>query len=395
MADENEHSETDDGSQTKSNVDQSKFVQRKKWVICAVILIVILLGASLVRRYYFGSRDDGTPNKPTIAAFIPHKKSPVVPKEANQLNGELVDKESATRYPLAVVVENHPDSRPQYGLSQASIVYEAITEGGITRYLALFGPHSADRIGPIRSARTFFVDWASEYRAYFTHAGGNMDALELIPSSPVYNQDLLGAASYAKRIPHDGVASEHTLYSDTASLYKLAQDRKYPSSTTVDQFIYKDDLTSSERATSTQKSVTINFSSESYLVTWTYDPETNLYLRSLAGKPHIDKATNEQIKTKVFVTQTVAMRQTLTSINETSFIFSDTGSGPVTVYQDGTKIEGKWKKSSQKERTRFYDSADKEIIFDRGTMWIEVVPPGTDVTQTSTSSTTTPLSATQ
>lgn len=390
MTNEDEQNESDaPHSREKQSVTQP-YARRKKWVIGGVILICILLAVSLVRRYYFGTRDDNTPSKPSIVPFISRKKDPEPPKEASPLNGELVDKASVGRYPLAVVVENHPDSRPQYGLSQASIVYEAITEGGITRYLALFGPHGADRIGPIRSARTFFVDWASEYRAYFAHAGGNMDALELIPSSPVYNQDLLGAASYAKRIPHDGVDSEHTLYSDTTSLYKLAQDRKYPSSSTIDQFIYKDDATATERATSTQKSITINFSSETYAVTWTYDPETNLYLRSLAGKPHIDKATNEQLKTKVFVVQTVPMRQTLTSINETSFIFSDMGSGRATVYQDGLKIDGKWKKSSQKERTRFYDSADKEITFDRGPMWIEVVPPGTDVTQTSTSSTTTP-----
>jgi len=394
MADDSDRKENNDTPVDSSPI-KPVLARRKKWVIAGIIVVVVLFGASLVRRYYFGTRSDGTPTKPSIVTFIPRKKDPVIPKEANILNGELVDKANATRYPLAVVVENHPDARPQYGLSKASIIYEAITEGGITRYLAIFGPHSADRIGPIRSARTFFVDWASEYRAYFTHAGGNMDALQLIPSSPIYNEDLLGAASYAKRIPHDGVASEHTLYSDTESLYKLAQDRKYPSSATLNQFTYKDDVTSTERATSTQKSITIKFSSESYTVTWTYDPETNMYLRSLAGKPHIDKSTNEQLKTKVFVVQTVAMRQTLTDINETSYIFSDTGSGPVAIYQDGIKVDGKWKKSSQKERTRFYDSADKEIVFNRGTMWIEVVPPGTDVSQTSITTTPTPTPTAQ
>lgn len=380
--DKKENNDTDTDSRPLKQVST-----KKKWVIAGIVVIVIILSASLMRRYYFGTRDDGTPSKPSLVTIIQRKKDPEPPKEASPLNGELVEKASARRYPLAVVVENHPDARPQYGLSKASIVYEAITEGGITRFMAIFGPHDADRIGPIRSARTFFVDFASEYRAYFTHAGGNMDALQLIPTSPVYNQDLLGAASYAKRIPHDGVDSEHTLYSDTTSLYKLAQDRKYPASGTVDQFTYKDDATSIQRATSTQKSITINFSSESYTVTWTYDPETNLYLRSLAGKPHTDKATNEQLKTKVFIVQTVAMRQTLTDINETSFIFSDTGSGPAVVYQDGVSINGKWKKSSQKERTHFYDSSDKEIVFNRGTMWVEVVPPGTDIEQTSTAST--------
>ena len=76
------------------------------------------------------------------------------------LDGVMTDQESANRHPLGIIIENHPDARPQSGLDKASIVYEAIAEGGITRFLAIYGTYQAEKIGPVRSARTYYIDWA-------------------------------------------------------------------------------------------------------------------------------------------------------------------------------------------------------------------------------------------
>src|SRR5581483_1401572 len=88
--------------------------------------------------------------------------------------------QSMAKRPFAVVVENHPDARPQSGLSQADVVYEALAEGGITRFLAIFQSQDVKSIGPVRSARTYFNDWAQEWGAVYAHVGGNSDALALI-----------------------------------------------------------------------------------------------------------------------------------------------------------------------------------------------------------------------
>lgn len=360
---------------TTAEAKKSKKI-KTVYIVVGLIALLSLVGVS-IKRYYFGTQPLNN-NSLNVLEQISGKNNPTpVPQQTNPLDGTSVDKAKAERYPLAVVIENHPDARPQYGLTKAAIVYEAITEGGITRFLAILGPYDATRIGPIRSARTFFVDWASEFRAYFAHAGGNQDALALIPTSPLYNEDLLGAADYGKRIPHNNVATEHTLYSDTDSLYKLASDRKYPANAVVNQFNFKDDATANLRGTT--QTIAINFSTSSYLVNWSYDKESNAYTRSLDNSPHIDALSNTQIKAKVIAVQTVSRTPITTPDGESSFQFSDTGSGKATIYQDGKATETTWKKASQKDRTHFYDSTGAEISFNRGQMWIEVIPPGTDV----------------
>ena len=80
----------------------------------------------------------------------------------------MVTSDLANRHPLAIMIENHPQARPQIGLTSASIVYETLAEGGITRFMGIFGPTLPTTVGPVRSARTYYVDWAEEYNAYYT-----------------------------------------------------------------------------------------------------------------------------------------------------------------------------------------------------------------------------------
>jgi hypothetical protein len=101
------------------------------------------------------------------------------------LSGRMVEKEKTTRKPIAVVVENHPDARPQSGLNDAALVFETFAEGGITRFLAVFQENDVANIGPVRSARPYFVEWATSLKALFAHVGGNIDALDLISSKKV------------------------------------------------------------------------------------------------------------------------------------------------------------------------------------------------------------------
>jgi len=105
-------------------------------------------------------------------------EDPSEPKtEECPLNGALHTKKAKEswekRRPLAVMIENHTEARPQSGLSSADIVYEAVAEGGITRFMALFYCNLADiQVGPVRSARTYYLDWLGEYDALYAHVGG-------------------------------------------------------------------------------------------------------------------------------------------------------------------------------------------------------------------------------
>lgn len=299
------------------------------------------------------------------------------------LDGLMVEDESVTkRHPLAIIVENHVQARPQAGLSNASIVYEAIAEGGITRFLAIFGTHESEKVGPVRSARTFFIDWLSGYNAYFGHVGGSINALDRIKSEGVYDLDQFANSAAFWREYSSGIATEHTMYTSTAKLRQQAEKKGYPSAINFNQFRFKDDQTTEEITASANKAegVTINFSTPSFLVDFKYDTATNSYLRFLAGQPHIDKITKKQINPKNVIVMTVNRTAIKTRINESVFDMQTIGSGQAKIFKDGQVIDGTWRKTSVKDRELFYDQNGQEIEFNRGSFWISVVPPETKVT---------------
>jgi len=333
---------------------------RTVFIICIILALLIVVGALAAKKY----------KKQGVATAT--KTATAQTKTISLLDGLPYDKDKATRHPLAVIIENHPDARPQSGLNKATLVYEAITEGGITRFMAIYGPNDADELGPIRSARLFFMDWLKEYDAFFAHAGGNEDAMNKLES---YNiKDIPHTEPYYKRdYKGRSVASEHTLYSSVGELYKLAQSKGYDISTSsYTPLKFKAD----GPADPAGKGVTINFSSPSYLVKWTYDPATNKYLRSLAGEPHKDRVTDEQLTAKNIIIQTVSRTFEPTgSYGSQNYVFQDVGSGDGYVLRDGKVIKVTWKKTDLSSRTIFTDESGAEVKFDPGNTWYEIVPP--------------------
>lgn len=295
-----------------------------------------------------------------------------VPKTEAYLNGELVEVGSENLNPLAVIIENHPDARPQAGLGQANLVYEAIAEGGITRFLAIYqDPSKAVRVGPIRSARTYFVDVVTELKALFGHVGGNYDALSQISSTSVLDLDQfsLGEPVY-KRDFSRGVALEHTMYSSTEKLLN-AGISKYKLSNKGDfgRWKFKDDQKIENRPET--QTVSVSVSDSLYDVVWKYNKADNLYYRSMAGSKHIDANTQNQITAKNIVLQKVEKSPTVTQINEKGWAYQMTGEGDATIIMDGIKTTGTWKKQGT-GRTYFFDNNGKEIALDRGTTWVQL-----------------------
>jgi len=365
---------------------------KRNRVITIAIIIVLILAALATGFYFLIYKKDGT-NLGLEVQKTDDTSSQLV---ASSLDGTMVSSDDANRHPLGVMVENHVDARPQSGLSQASIVYEAIAEGGITRFLAVFGPKGAAKVGPVRSARTYYVDWIRELNGYYAHVGGNYDALSLIKSVGILDLDQFANPSAYWRDNSKKVSSEHTMYTDTSKLYGIAADKKY---TTVNSFIpwkFKaatDSTTSTAGTTATtttqiseaypaSTTISVNFGNANYNVSYAYDKTTNSYFRNLAGKPHIDAANSQQLSVKNVIVQTVSRRPTVTAINENGYIMDTVGSGAAAVFQDGIKIDATWKKENENSRTRFFNKATSaEIQFNPGATWIEVISP--DLTYTS------------
>lgn len=305
------------------------------------------------------------------------------------------------RRPLTVMVENHEEARPQSGLSRADIVYEAVAEGGITRLLAVFycGASTEDLIiGPVRSARVYFIDWASEYGDFplYTHVGGAnrpgpADALGQISkigwlaAGNDLNQFSIGFPTFWRdyeRIGHP-VATEHTMYASTDKLWEIAQKRGLTQKT-KDKKSW-DSTFRSWKFEQKNQSPQVNSVSfpfwegyKEYFVKWTYDTSQNVWKRENDGKLHTDLNNKEQIQASTIIVQ-FANEKSLGD-PEKHLLYQTTGKGKALVFQAGQVIEANWEKRDRTSRTLFSDKRGEEIAFVPGQIWIEVLPIGTKVT---------------
>lgn len=311
------------------------------------------------------------------------------------------------RRPLVVMIENHSDSRPQSGLNKADIVYEAVAEGAITRFAAVY--YCADAayalkddydIGPVRSARTYFLDWASEYGDYplYVHVGGAGQCNDptVDPRAKALCQiekygwkgketwsDLdqwaLGIRECRReetRVGHE-VATEHQMYCSSNALWTKAEARKLTNVNYKDvpwdkdfrSWQFKEDSPSSG-------SVSPEFDFwrdyKDYRVKWDYDRQTNSYKRSNGGEPHIDFSTKEQLSAKNVIVQFVQERGPVDEHKH--LLYATVDKGRALIFQDGLVVEGKWSKKSRTDRTLFFDGKGQEIKFNRGPIWIEILP---------------------
>jgi hypothetical protein len=357
-------------------LDIFKNKKKRLWLIVTIVALILLAGAGYDYYYLTHKIAPTLSQNTTTAPTTPTATAPAVQLYPAVLDGVMTTKDASQAHPLAIIVENQVDSRPQSGLSKASVVYEAIAEGGITRFLAVFGENSADKVGPVRSVRTYFVDWAHGLSAFIAHVGGNMDALDKIQSEHSYDLDQFAYSSPYWREYAAGLATEHTMYTSTTKLRDQATKNGYPTANNFTQYKYKDDPTGAAKdALPTSQKIKVNFGTDSeYNVVFDYDKTTNSYLRSQAGAPHIDRMTKTQLNPKNVVVMTVKRVPTVTRINEKGYIMTTVGSGAAKIFIDGKEIDGTWKKDSTASRELFYDASGQEITFDRGQLWISIIP---------------------
>ncbi len=339
------------------------FNQHKKYILLA--LPVVIIAGALVWYFRVPNPDLSSPN---IESKKVEAKPTVVP---SLLNGVMVASEVANRHPVAVMIENSQPARPQVGLTSADIVYEAVTEGGITRFMGVFSQTYPTKAGPVRSARSYFIDWLSEYDAFYAHVGGSPTALQRIRDYGI--KDAGGFNAY-HREPKAGVATEHTDFVDVQKIFDLGVAKGWPTTYDTASWLFKDPAAA---ATATGP-VTIDFSSAPFKVVWKFDTTANEYARELAGAAHRDRETGDQIKAKTIVVMVVqnssnGVYKTIAG-HEAEWTMNTIASGKLTVFEDGTKIDGTWSKTSRTERTRFLDANGKEIPLNRGKIWVEIVP---------------------
>jgi hypothetical protein len=370
----------------------------KKWVLISLIAGgVLLVAGGLFAFYYFGIfRFVKDPSEVTtfptdylkpsstltlIQEDIIELSQPDEPRtEESPLNGELftLDEmaEMLNRRPVAAMINNHVVARPQSGLNSADIVFEALVESGITRYMAIFWSEAPEKIGPIRSARNYYLQWLNPLDALYIHDGCAMsDNPEANACGNLYNYGIKDLGTTGSWRWDDGVRyAPHNEYNSVTNAWEYAANLDWDEFPEVESWSFKRDALPENRGE--EGDVEIAFHTRldnggAYDVKWTYDPDTNTYLRRIGGQIDIDQETDTQVWAKNVIIQEV---ETAPAYDETAHIVITTiDTGDATFLIDGKVIEGTWEKKSRTDRTTYYDGDGKEIQFNRGRIWIEAV----------------------
>lgn len=346
--------------------------QKNAWKYLDVVLILVSLILSFfayqIITSYYSQADQ--PLEKIVEEQKEKEDNDCLDCKQRAIDGLFVLEGEENNFPLAVAIENHTEARPQAGLSKANLVIEAEVEGGITRFLAFFANgEKPDRIGPIRSARPYFVDWATGLSSLYVHVGGSPAALAKIIKENVLDLNEFYNEKYFWRDEIND--APHNVFTSGQKMEKYLSKKGLDNGNFI-AWEFKDDAEFDDRGDIA--SVVIDFERDMYGVEWKYNKEENLYIRFMAGEPHKDEA-GELIKAKNIA---IAYIEVEVLDLKLRLKMSNIGEGKSVLCMDGYCNEGTWKKQSSTSRMRFYNN-NKELIFNRGTTWIEILKPEIDI----------------
>lgn len=315
------------------------------------------------------------------------------------MTGEEITDASLNSSPtFCVQIPNGNDGgRPQAGLGQAAVVFEAIAERGITRFAAIFQNPTVGVIGPIRSLRSYYLDWDTPFDCTVVHAGGSDEALADIRRGG--QRDLDESNDYMWRETGSG-HMWNNLFTSPANLAQFNATKGYTTSNPktlprltpeeTDDILAERDLCagSSDCIVEIVDDINIQFgASPTFNTVYFYDAETNKYFRSYAsGEPHLsyecpaniaEPNTKTQCGDPIQLAPSVVIAmvvQERTSSDGYHEAITTIGTGPATIFQNGQAIEGTWTKSSQTSQIVFRDANGDTIQFTPGQIWIAAVP---------------------
>ncbi|HEX2988536.1 MAG TPA: DUF3048 domain-containing protein [Chloroflexota bacterium] len=272
-------------------------------------------------------------------------------------------------YPLAVMVENMIDARPQSGLAKADVVYEALVEGGITRFMAVYKDGKASEIGPVRSARHYYVYLAAEFNAAYVHIGASPQGYVALDASRVTNLDeTYGDPGFWRS---DARYAPHNAYTSTDLLRQSLDKVRELSPGSMAGFKFGEQPKTAQGTPS--YGLTIYYPG-GYEVGYGYSPETKSYLRSMDGLPHRDADSGERVSPLNVVVQ-VIRSWTIDDIGRLDM--EQVGQGKALFFRDGVVSEGSWHKRSLTAPTQWLDANDTPVLMKPGKIWVQMIPPGT------------------
>lgn len=340
-----------------------QFYKKHKKVIIPGAFTLVIAGMVAAGTVYALRNDLVSRTKPAS------NTKPVSATVASPLTGREIKSRLAERPVTGVMIENSPEARA-VGLNDAGVVFEAIAEGGITRFLALYQEDQPKLIGPVRSLRPYYLDWAMGFDSSVAHVGGSEEALQQARSLSAF-RDLDEFRNGAYFFRTSDRYAPHNMYTKTELLDKVSKKKQFEAS----------DFTSLERKKPQAKevpdanSIKIDFSAPLFRVNYTYNKANNNYNRNLAGKPHLDRESNKQISVDVVVVMKIDW---FTQADGHS-VYGTLQGGEAQVFQDGTSYTGTWSKKSREDQIKFIKSDGTPLKLNPGRTWIEAVPKSRSV----------------
>lgn len=374
--------------------------------LLSIVLVLVAYGLSLGASYLLFSETSFTSKStvsPSITSMSGSMFDETLPKtEPCPLNGTLYSKQQKDWWekhrPLGIMIENHQEARPQSGLSSADVLYEAVAEGGITRFLAIYYCNGAENVGPVRSARTYFLDFISEYGSspLYVHVGGAnqdgpADALSQIEDygwagKNDMNQFSIGFPTFWRdydRLGHP-VSTEHTMYSTTEKLLQFAATKRKLAVEDEDgiswtkgfiPYSFKEDAPVEKRPPSQKIHLEFWEDTPDYTIDWIYEPVANVYKRNNGDKPHTDLNNKKQLTAKnIVVLKMIETHANDGYENNQHLLYRTKGTGKAHIFMDGKETVGTWRKDSRTAKTLLFDNTGLPIKFNKGTIWFEILP---------------------
>jgi hypothetical protein len=325
---------------------------RAKAVLAAVGIFVV----AVVAFYLLGGRDGGP---------LGIGESPTCPVSGLEPKGDA----EVDRPAVAVKIENAPLAYPLSGLEDAEVVYEELVEGGVTRFMAIYHCNDSRKAGPVRSARIVDPALLLPYTKILAYSGSNQPVKDALSEAGITQLDETRAGNGLKRVPREGISSEHTLYANTVALRKKGS-KEFGDAPSDDIFEYGELKPKGKKA----RNVTIEFSAATEIA---YDFRKGRYRRSQAGEPFMtEKGGQLAVDNVVIEVHDVRLSKQITDVagNPSVEIADETGSGPAVLFRDGRAIEGTWERDAVGDAVRFLTKSGKAMVFKEGSTWIHLVP---------------------
>ncbi|MES2971924.1 MAG: DUF3048 domain-containing protein [Patescibacteria group bacterium] len=340
-------------------------------------IIIAVIGTLVLALLIFGgikllSKNKTPPPAPVVVEKTEEVKEPPKPTTvASDLTGVQVPLEFNELPVTGIMIENSPDARPQAGLKDAGVVFEAVAEGGITRFLALYQEAQPDYVGPVRSVRPYYLQWLQGFDAAIGHVGGSGEALAKIRNEGIKDLDQSFNGGAYQRISQR--YAPHNVYTSLGSLIALGRTKGYNKSN------FKGFLRKVETPPTALGASKIDFaiSGPLYNAHFDYVAATNSYNRSQAGAGHIDERSKQQINPKVVIALVMPKGINPDGVHTS---YGTIGKGTAFIFQDGSVTVGVWEKSSDKEQFKFSDANGAPLGLNPGQTWLTALGDNGSVT---------------